>query len=177
MLWSRLDRLLDRLRPRRQPVVMLVDAVLIALAWHATYLFRMGVERWLHEPPHYDAAVLLGVILIYSLWSWALGVPKAAWRYVSFSEVSRLGWMCLGAGLVSAVLVLMAQLVEVPRAVLALHPLLTLMALTLARMLLRMGHEHARAKRTGTKDSGLGVAQGIEGLLDHMNVKSVYRAD
>jgi FlaA1/EpsC-like NDP-sugar epimerase len=154
MLWSRFDRLLDRLRPRRQPVVMLVDAVLIALAWHATYLFRMGVERWLHEPPHYDAAVLLGVILVYSLWSWALGVPRAAWRYVSFSEVARLGWMCLGAGLVSAVLVLMAQLVEVPRAVLALHPLLTLMALTLARMLLRMGHEHARAKRTGTQDSG-----------------------
>lgn len=29
----------------------------------------------------------------------------------------------------------------------------------------------------GTKDSGLGVAQGIEGLLDHMNIKSVYRAD
>lgn len=29
----------------------------------------------------------------------------------------------------------------------------------------------------GTKDSGLGVAQGQEGLLDHMNVKSAYRAD
>lgn len=29
----------------------------------------------------------------------------------------------------------------------------------------------------GTKDSGLGVAQGLEGLLDHMNVKSAYRAD
>ncbi|MGE0097445.1 MAG: NAD-dependent succinate-semialdehyde dehydrogenase [Hydrogenophaga sp.] len=29
----------------------------------------------------------------------------------------------------------------------------------------------------GIKDSGLGVAQGLEGLLDHMNVKSVYRAD
>lgn len=29
----------------------------------------------------------------------------------------------------------------------------------------------------GTKDSGLGVAQGVEGLLDHMNIKSVYRTD
>ena len=154
MLWSRIDRLLDRLRPRRQPAVIVVDALLIALAWHATYLFRMGVERWLHERPHYDEAVLLGVVLIYSVWSWTLGVPKAAWRYVGFNEVARLGWMCLGAGLVSAVLVLMAQLVEVPRAVLALHPLIALMTLTLARMLLRMAHEHARARRTGTKDSG-----------------------
>lgn len=29
----------------------------------------------------------------------------------------------------------------------------------------------------GIKDSGLGVAQGREGLLDHMNIKSLFRAD
>lgn len=29
----------------------------------------------------------------------------------------------------------------------------------------------------GVKDSGLGVAQGKEGLLDHMNIKAVYSAD
>jgi FlaA1/EpsC-like NDP-sugar epimerase len=149
MLWTRLDRLLDRLRPRRQMVAMLADAFLIMLAWHATYLFRMGVERWLHERPSYDWAVLAGVVAIYSIVSWALGVPKAAWRYVSFNEVARLGWVCMGAGLACAVLVLMAHLVEVPRAVLALHPLLTLMTLTLARVLVRMAHEQSRARRTG----------------------------
>ncbi len=30
---------------------------------------------------------------------------------------------------------------------------------------------------TGIKNSGLGVAQGTEGLLDHMNIKSTFRAD
>lgn len=30
---------------------------------------------------------------------------------------------------------------------------------------------------TGVKDSGLGVAMGTEGLLDHMNIKSLYLAD
>lgn len=30
---------------------------------------------------------------------------------------------------------------------------------------------------TGIKNSGLGVAQGTEGLLDHMNIKSAFRAD
>ncbi|HEX5371499.1 MAG TPA: nucleoside-diphosphate sugar epimerase/dehydratase [Aquabacterium sp.] len=154
MLWTRLDRLLDRLRPRRQMAVILVDAFLIMLAWHATYLFRMGVERWLHERPFYDWAVLLGVIVVYSSVSWALRVPQAAWRYVSFNEVARLGWMCLGAGLASAVLVLMAQLVEIPRAVLALHPLITLMALTLARVMVRMAHEQSRARRTGGDVTG-----------------------
>jgi FlaA1/EpsC-like NDP-sugar epimerase len=149
MLWTRLDRLLDRLRPRRQMVAMLADAFLIMLAWHATYLFRMGVERWLHERPSYDWAVLAGVVAIYSTVSWLLGVPKAAWRYVGFNEVARLGWVCMGAGLACAVLVLMAHLVEVPRAVLALHPLFTLMTLTLARVLVRMAHEQSRARRTG----------------------------
>lgn len=154
MLWSSLNRQLDRLRPRRQAVVMLTDALLIVLAWHLTYLFRIGVERWLHERPSYDWAVLLGVISVYSVVSWALEVPRASWRYVSFHDISRLAWVCLGAGLASAVVVLMAQLVEVPRAVLALHPLLTLTLLALARMMVRMLSESSRARRAGRTPNG-----------------------
>jgi succinate-semialdehyde dehydrogenase/glutarate-semialdehyde dehydrogenase len=30
---------------------------------------------------------------------------------------------------------------------------------------------------SGTKNSGLGAAQGVEGLLDHMNIKAAFRAD
>src|SRR5690606_36601177 len=56
MLWHSLYRVLDQLRPRRQGVVMLADAFLILLAWHFTYLFRMGMDRWLHERPSYDWA-------------------------------------------------------------------------------------------------------------------------
>jgi FlaA1/EpsC-like NDP-sugar epimerase len=149
MLWTPLNRFLDTLRPRRQLVVLLVDALLIAVAWHMTYLFRMGVERWLYERPSYDGFVLLGVIAIYSALSWALDVPRAAWRYTSFHEITRLAWVCLGAGLASAVTVLMAQLVEVPRAVLALHPVFTLVTLSLARMTVRMLSESSRARRAG----------------------------
>jgi FlaA1/EpsC-like NDP-sugar epimerase len=154
MLWTSLNRSLDLLRPRRQAAVMLADAFLILLAWHATYLFRMGVERWLYERPSYDEAVLLGVILIYSAVSWALGVPRATWRYTSFHEITRLGWVCLGAGLASAVIVLMAHLVEVPRAVLALHPVFTLIMLSLARMVVRMLSESSRARRAGRQPGG-----------------------
>ncbi|MES2090749.1 MAG: nucleoside-diphosphate sugar epimerase/dehydratase [Pseudomonadota bacterium] len=154
MIWNRLDRLVDLVRPRRQVAVLLIDAVLLAMAWHTTYLFRMGAERWLHERPSYDGAVLLGVVLVYSAVSWALGVPRAAWRYTSFNEITRLGWVCLSAGLASAVVVLMAQLVEVPRAVLALHPVFALVTLSLARMVVRMMHEHARARRAGSDATG-----------------------
>ena len=77
MLWTPLNSLLNRLRRQRTAAVLLADACLIAIAWHTTYLFRMGVERWVYERPSYDTAVLLGVIAVYSVVSWALGVPKA----------------------------------------------------------------------------------------------------
>ncbi|MGH6647401.1 polysaccharide biosynthesis protein [Aquabacterium sp.] len=154
MIWNRLDRIAHVLRPHRQASILLIDALLIALAWHITYLFRMGVERWLHERPSYDLVVLLGVTAVYSAVSWALNVPRAAWRYTSFNEITRLGWVCLGGGLASAVVVLMAQLVEIPRAVLALHPFMVLITWSLARMLVRMLSEQSRARREGGDATG-----------------------
>ncbi len=154
MIWNRLDRIAQVLRPHRQAAVLLIDALLIVLAWHATYLFRMGVERWLHERPSYDTVVLLGVISVYSAVSWALGVPRQAWRYTSFNEITRLGWVCVAGGLASAVVVLMAQLAEIPRAVLALHPILVLVTWSLARMLVRMLSEQSRARRQGGDATG-----------------------
>ena len=153
-MWNAFNRYLDNLRPQRQWVVLLADACLIALAWHTTYLFRMGVERWLYERPTYDTAVLLGVISVYSAVSWAVGVPRASWRYASFNEIVRLAWVCLGAGLASAVVILMAQLVEVPRAVLALHPIFALITMSLARMVIRMLNDHARQRRGGGDVTG-----------------------
>lgn len=153
-MWNAFNRYLDNLRPQRQWVVLLADAGLIALAWHTTYLFRMGVERWLYERPAYDSAVLVGVIAVYSVVSWAVGVPRASWRYASFNEIVRLAWVCLGAGLASAVVILMAQLVEVPRAVLALHPIFALTTLSLARMVVRMLNDHARQRRGGGDVTG-----------------------
>lgn len=132
----------------RLPSVLAADAILIALAWHAAYFFRVGMERWVHERPYYDWGVLLGVVCIYTVVSLLLKVPQAAWRYVSLPEVTRLAWLCGAAGLLSAVLVLMAQLVEVPRGVLALHPVFAFMALMMARVSWRMRHEKARARRS-----------------------------
>ncbi len=154
MIWTFLNRLVDQRRARHPARVLLADAALIVLAWHTTYLFRMGMERWLYERPAYDWAVLAGVVVIYSVVSWALDVPRATWRYTSFPDITRLGWVCLGAGLASAVIVLMAHLVEVPRAVLALHPVFTLVVLSLARMTVRMLTESSRARRAGRQPTG-----------------------
>ena len=148
--WHRLDRFLARLRPHREPLSLLIDGAVVALAWNITYLFRLGFERWLSARPAYDGWVLLGIVLTYATCFSALKVPQGMWRFSGFGEVKRLALACVLAGLTSAVVVLIMQLREVPRAVLALHPVVALMGLALVRLAYRMVYEHARSQITGS---------------------------
>ena len=148
-IWHQLDRILARIRPHRQPLSMLIDGTVIALCWNFTYLFRLGFERWLSARPHYDLAVMVAVVAVYLVVFHVARIPRGMWRFSGFGEVKRLTIACGIAGLVSAVLVLMLQLREVPRAVLALHPIIALMGLCMVRIMYRMLYEHARARITG----------------------------
>ncbi len=116
MLWQSLDTFLTRLRRHREPVSLLLDALVVALAWQATYLFRLGFERWVSARPLYDGWVLLGLVILYLLVLWGLKVPKGMWRFSGFGEAKRLALACLIAGTLGATLVLMAELRQVPRA-------------------------------------------------------------
>ncbi|HMN77396.1 MAG TPA: nucleoside-diphosphate sugar epimerase/dehydratase [Burkholderiaceae bacterium] len=147
--WHRLDRFLARLRTRRSVFTLAVDAVVVALAWHATYLFRLGFERWQTQRPSYDNEVLLGVVAIYILTFVVLRVPQSMWRFAGFGEVKRLTIACAAAGLAAGLAVRGLELEKVPRAVLALHPVVTLMGVILVRILYRMVYEHARTRITG----------------------------
>lgn len=147
--WHRLDRFLARLRPHREPLSLLIDGVVIALAWNATYLFRLGFERWWSARPGYDLLVMAGVVAVYlAAFKW-LKVPQSMWRFSGFGEVQRLTLACAVAGIVAAAAVMGLQLYQVPRAVLALHPLIALMAVAMLRVLYRMLYEHSRWRITG----------------------------
>ena len=148
-LWHRLDVFLARLRPHREPLSLLMDAAVVAVCWNATYLFRLGFERWLSARPAYDGWVLAGVVLAYGLASLAFKVPQSMWRFSGFGEVKRLLYTCVVAGLVCAAAVIALGLVKVPRAVLALHPVVSFMGLALVRMAYRMTYEHARSRIAG----------------------------
>ncbi len=147
--WHRLDLVLARLRPYRQPLSLLADALVIAACWNVTYLFRLGFERWILARPGYDLWVLLGVIAVYLAAFIALRVPQSMWRFSGFGEVKRLTLACAVAGGVSAAVVMGLGLAKVPRAVLTLHPVVTLMGVILVRIAYRMLYEHARARITG----------------------------
>ncbi len=128
---------------------MAVDGLLIAFAWNVTYLFRIGFERWFEVRPWYDFWVMLGIVATYLTLFSLLRVPQSMWRFSGFGEVKRLTWACLGAGVACAAVVMGSQLYGVPRSVLALHPLVTLMSVCMVRIAYRMLYEHSRAQITG----------------------------
>ena len=148
-LWHRLDLWLARLRPHRRPLSLAVDAVVVAACWNITYLFRLGFERWISARPDYDFRVMLGVVAVYLLAFMLFRVPQGMWRFSGFDEIERLTWACALAGVLSAAAVIGFGLVGVPRAVLALHPVMSLMGVALVRLAYRMVYEHARARITG----------------------------
>ena len=148
--WHRLDRALARVRPHRRSLSLLIDGIVIAICWNVTYLFRLGFERWLHARPSYDVWVMLAVVAVYLCVFALAGIPRGMWRFSGFGEVKRLTLACFASGLLSAVAVLMAQLTQVPRAVLALHPLIALFGLCMVRVGYRMLYEHARSQITGS---------------------------
>ena len=149
-IWHALERTLARLRPYRQPLSLLLDGVVICICWNFTYLFRLGFERWREARPGYDHWVMLGIAAIYLVTFVAAGIPRGMWRFSGFGEVKRLTVACAIAGLASAAIVLMLQLKQVPRAVLALHPFVTLIGVCMVRIAYRMLYEHARARITGS---------------------------
>jgi FlaA1/EpsC-like NDP-sugar epimerase len=75
--------------------------------------------------------------------------PQGMWRFSGFGEVRRLALACALAGLVSAVVIMGLGLVKIPRSVLALHPVFTIMGLALVRMAYRMLYEHLRDRIAG----------------------------
>ena len=148
-VWHRLDLFLARLRPWREPLSLLVDAVVIAACWNITYLFRLGFERWISARPSYDGWVLLGVVALYLVAFVAFKVPQSMWRFSGFGEVKRLTLACVLAGLAAAAVVMGLGLAKVPRAVLALHPVVALMGVCVVRIAYRMTYEHARSRIAG----------------------------
>jgi FlaA1/EpsC-like NDP-sugar epimerase len=149
-IWHRIDALLARLRPWRQLLTLVIDGLTIVAAWNATYLFRLGFERWITARPAYDTWVILGITAVYLASFVALRLPQSMWRFSGINEVRRLALACSVSGIASAIAVRGAGLAEVPRAVLALHPVAVLASVCLVRFAYRLMYEQARRQITGS---------------------------
>lgn len=135
-------------RSRREAAALLADGLLVWWAWQATYLFRLGFERWLSARPSYDLWVSLAVTMAYLAAIKGLGCSRGLWRYTGFPDVQRLLLACVLAGGVAWIVIAwVLELGQVPRAVLTLHPLAALMALCTARLAWRSFAEHLESRR------------------------------
>ena len=150
-LWSRLDARMSAVHPRNRAVATLADGLVILVAWHITYLFRLGFERWQPGRPWYDDYVSFGVVAVYLVFLALAGVPRGLWRFFGFDDVRRIAIACVLAGLTSAVAILLAQLSGVARAVLLLHPIFCIVGLSLTRMTYRVVAEAARTRVEGAE--------------------------
>jgi lipopolysaccharide/colanic/teichoic acid biosynthesis glycosyltransferase len=139
--WLWLEQAMSTLSPRNRSLAMLADAAVVLAAWHLTYLFRLGVERWQPGRAWYDDYVSLGVVACYWVMLGLAGVPRGLWRFFGFEDFKRIALACTLAGGLSAAAVLTAQLSAVARAVLVLHPVFCLLGLTLMRLGSRVRHE------------------------------------
>lgn len=148
-LWKAVRGLFERAHELRSGLAIFLDGAMVLGAWHLTYLFRLGFERWQPGRPWYDDYVSLGVVLVYLVCLQLGGVRRSMWRYFAFDDFRRLLVACVIAGLISAVAILMAQLVGVARAVLVLHPFFTLFGLVLMRAIYRLLYEHAQSVASG----------------------------
>jgi lipopolysaccharide/colanic/teichoic acid biosynthesis glycosyltransferase len=148
-LWQRMDTWLSHPWRYRTVFAVLVDACLVLAAWHLTYLFRLGFERWQPGRPWYDDYVSLAVVGVYLSCMHIFAVRGTMWRYFGFDDLRRLALACLCAGPIAASGVLLAELVGVSRAVLVLHPLFALLAMVLSRMAVRVVWEHAHNRADG----------------------------
>jgi hypothetical protein len=66
MFWPALDRFLRACARTASRCRLLLDLAVVAAAWNATYLFRLGFERWFSARPGYDTWVLLAIVGAYA---------------------------------------------------------------------------------------------------------------
>lgn len=144
--WQGLQALVQRLRAMRFSLSLAADAAMVVLAWQLTYLFRLGLDRWFSARPDYDARLLAVVVCVYLLALWGLRLPQSLWRFTGFGEVKRLALACLLAGGLIGLVVPALGLSKVPRAVLALHPFVCLVAMGMLRLAYRALHEHMASR-------------------------------
>ena len=124
----------------RNVVIVAYDFAAVVLAWVLAYWLRFNLDI----PGSYFHGMLSGLTWVVPLHAGvflSLGIFRGMWRYVSVKDLQRIVLaVALSATLVGTA-AFMFQLVDVPRSVLILQPLLLIMAMGGARFAYRAWHE------------------------------------
>ncbi|MBV2236001.1 MAG: polysaccharide biosynthesis protein [Sterolibacterium sp.] len=118
-------------------LVIFHDLTATALAWLMAYWLRFNFAI----PDEFAAsmmATLLAVLPLQTLISWQLGLYRGIWRFASLPDLKRIVLSGIGGAMLLPLLLYMLQiLMNVPRSVLVLYPLLLIMFLGGSRFIYR----------------------------------------
>ena len=119
---------------------LVLDAVLVGLAWLAAFVFRFSLLR--NNAPaniaHIVAVTLPTAVLVWLVTLAWFNVYRTAWRHAGLADVWRLARACGVAALALAAVLLVMREPNFPRSIVLIHPLLAGSALLALRLVMRM---------------------------------------
>jgi FlaA1/EpsC-like NDP-sugar epimerase len=124
-------------RLRSVLLTLVVDMLLVLVAWAAAFWLRFNLE----VPPEFRALAVASAplcVLGYGLGLAAAKVNRHVWSYTGLPELRQLMVGVFLGALLSTALVLMLRLPAFPRSVILLHPLIALLLLGAVRVVSRM---------------------------------------
>ncbi|MDE2119535.1 MAG: polysaccharide biosynthesis protein, partial [Betaproteobacteria bacterium] len=164
---------------RRAWLPVLLDAMAIALAWLAAFLFRFSLLR--NNAPQ-DVAQIFAVTLPVAVLAWAaslagFGVYSTAWRHAGIADVGRLARACAVAALGLAAVLLILRVPNFPRSIVLIHPVLATGALLALRLGARLrGERSSRADDTARGLLVLGSVDDAAAALHSLRPVREWRA-
>jgi FlaA1/EpsC-like NDP-sugar epimerase len=126
-----------KIRNLRIFLVILFDLSAVTLVWGAAFLLRYNFDLP-HAARHAIVLTLPWVLVIHAAAFYHFGLYRGMWRFASLPDLKRiLLAVGLAALVVPPVLFMVQRLVDVPRSVLILHPLLLVLVMGGARFAYR----------------------------------------
>ncbi len=143
-------RLVQDLPFKREVVSVVLDAILIVVAYYASYVLRFEDAFAANKPMLIRT---LAPVLVFQLGGLAVsGAYRGMWRYTGLDDLLRI-WRGLALGTVAAVLYLLfaTRFAGLSRAVFVLNLLLVTVLVSASRVSFRLLGEALRAPRTGAR--------------------------
>ncbi|MGX2038853.1 polysaccharide biosynthesis protein [Methylocaldum sp. MU1018] len=151
---------------RLRTVIFVHDLVMVALAWLGAYWLRFNLSL----PPELETRASLQwlplVIVVQAAIFHRLGLYRGIWRFASIPDLVRIAKAsCLGIATVAVIIFSVNRLEGVPRSVIPLYAVLSLLLLSTPRLIYRIWKDRGAALATGRRALIVGAGKAGEMLV------------
>ena len=154
---------LERLR---QPMLIFAhDLIMVPVAWLGSYWIRFNLSVIPEDYLARAVQVLPLVIGVQAITFYMFGMYRGVWRFASLPDLVRImKAVALGSVIIIVILSLLYRLMQTPRSIALLYPLLLMILLSGPRFLYRWSRDHKLNLKTGKRVLIVGAGQAGEML-------------